>query len=627
MRPSFLAGLLLAVLLSSSCYAQVPCGDCNANGSGPDILDALSAAQISAGISMAGMTQLCSCDVDNNGGVTIIDGLLMAQAAAGLPVTIMCATPTCAAGGGGATPTIAITAPVGGTLMGDVTVTLDADDADMDPITLTFEWSTDGGTSYNPATTNGAGSVTSNPAIGQAVPINGGTFVWQSDVDGVGAAAPESVTFRISVSDGTLNANDTTIFDVDNSGGMMGGCTTVGCAGTVAGTTGLGTEGMASMFTAGPTGDTAFFMVDVRARMAGDRVRVTVTNMTSDVDVYRAAAPGVMCGDLDPANYVVGSRLSGLLDDTFEIDDATLTAFGNMVPIAVYHYAPDPTADFDVRVECWTPMMGVCTTVTCGATVGGMTGPGTATVAPGLFTPGAMGDSAPFLLDVSGRAPGQYVFVSIENISDDVDLFVPAQLGVPCGDPSGMLFTYAHGGGRVGTGNEWHSFDDATATALGNMIPIWVYHYDPAPTATFDVVVQCVDDPCLAGTVDRLILDQDAPFVVVDDNTGADDTATISCGFGGDPGGGDRVYMFRPATSTTYTFDTCGSVPDTMISIRTDCVAGVEIDCNDDSALICPGAFQSEMTGVRLNAGTDYYIVVDGYMGAAGPYTLVVTTP
>ena len=99
----------------------------------------------------------------------------------------------------------------------------------------------------------------------------------------------------------------------------------------------------------------------------------------------------------------------------------------------------------------------------------------------------------------------------------------------------------------------------------------------------------------------------------------------------GDPGGPDRVYLFTPATTTTYSFNTCAfqGHPDTMISIRqADCVSGTEVDCNDDSAVLCippaGGPWLSEMASVPLSAGQDYYIVVDGYASAFGNYTIDV---
>ncbi|MCP3979506.1 MAG: hypothetical protein GY716_09280 [bacterium] len=66
------------------------CGDCDENGTGPDILDALVAAQIAAGIRLPNATQQLCCDSDSTGTVNILDSLGMAQLSAGLPVTLVC---------------------------------------------------------------------------------------------------------------------------------------------------------------------------------------------------------------------------------------------------------------------------------------------------------------------------------------------------------------------------------------------------------------------------------------------------------------------------------------------------------------------------------------------------------
>jgi hypothetical protein len=66
------------------------CGDCNQDGSGPTIVDALSAAQVAAGLLMPGPVQLACCDVNTTTAVEILDALLLAQYAAGIPVTLTC---------------------------------------------------------------------------------------------------------------------------------------------------------------------------------------------------------------------------------------------------------------------------------------------------------------------------------------------------------------------------------------------------------------------------------------------------------------------------------------------------------------------------------------------------------
>jgi hypothetical protein len=65
------------------------CGDCNLDAA-VTILDALVAAQISAGLLVPTQAQQGCCDVDSSMNIAIIDALLIAQDAAGLVVTLMC---------------------------------------------------------------------------------------------------------------------------------------------------------------------------------------------------------------------------------------------------------------------------------------------------------------------------------------------------------------------------------------------------------------------------------------------------------------------------------------------------------------------------------------------------------
>jgi hypothetical protein len=66
------------------------CGDCNLNTTGPEITDALVAAQIGVGLVTPSTPQTGCCDADSSGNIDVIDALRIAQGAAGLTVTLVC---------------------------------------------------------------------------------------------------------------------------------------------------------------------------------------------------------------------------------------------------------------------------------------------------------------------------------------------------------------------------------------------------------------------------------------------------------------------------------------------------------------------------------------------------------
>jgi hypothetical protein len=128
------------------------------------------------------------------------------------------------------------------------------------------------------------------------------------------------------------------------------------------------------------------------------------------------------------------------------------------------------------------------------------------------------------------------------------------------------------------------------------------------------------NDLCADATVANLGAN---PF----DNTFAStDVPAATCGFSGAPFTKDVWFTFTPATSETFTLETCsGPAPfDTGIEVYDACpeAGGVLIGCNDDGTG-CPN-FSSSLS-IALSAGTTYTIRVGGWNGATGATDLIIT--
>lgn len=92
---------------------------------------------------------------------------------------------------------------------------------------------------------------------------------------------------------------------------------------------------------------------------------------------------------------------------------------------------------------------------------------------------------------------------------------------------------------------------------------------------------------------------------------------TASCGYLTDTSP-DVVYSITARTTGSITVAACGSGFDTVVYVDTACGASATI-CNDD---FC--GLQSSVT-FSTTAGTTYYVVMDGYNGQSGAYTLAVS--
>ena len=112
------------------------------------------------------------------------------------------------------------------------------------------------------------------------------------------------------------------------------------------------------------------------------------------------------------------------------------------------------------------------------------------------------------------------------------------------------------------------------------------------------------------------------PFSTTGTTVGFTDDYDEECPYTGSTSP-DVVYMMT-STGGTYDFTLCeDSQYDTKIYIYD--MDQVNVACNDDDCTTAAGVnWVSQLLGVSLDAGV-YYVVVDGYGGAEGEYTLDIT--
>ncbi|HOC42725.1 MAG TPA: hypothetical protein PKJ99_06860 [Thermoanaerobaculales bacterium] len=88
----------------------------------------------------------------------------------------------------------------------------------------------------------------------------------------------------------------------------------------------------------------------------------------------------------------------------------------------------------------------------------------------------------------------------------------------------------------------------------------------------------------------------------------------------------DVAYSFTPASNMNVDITLCvGSTNyDTKLYVYQGSCPGTDVGCNDDQCSV-PVSYTSELTNVALTGGQTYYIIVDGYGGGSGNYTLEVS--
>jgi hypothetical protein len=186
------------IVIGPSCLTSA-CGDCDDNGVYVTILDALVGAQLAAGLTTPSAAQQCACDADGSGALTILDALRMAQSAAALPVTLSCG----GGGAGGGTPALTLVGGAVGTDPVDVLVNL----AGVAAANLTFAFSTNGGSTWAPASAHPLSSITS-PAPGIVAGL-GIEFFWDSRAD-LPTGRPATAILEITATEPSGGATDST---------------------------------------------------------------------------------------------------------------------------------------------------------------------------------------------------------------------------------------------------------------------------------------------------------------------------------------------------------------------------------------------------------------------------------
>ena len=110
--------------------------------------------------------------------------------------------------------------------------------------------------------------------------------------------------------------------------------------------------------------------------------------------------------------------------------------------------------------------------------------------------------------------------------------------------------------------------------------------------------------------------------------TSGTSTQAGSCGNSGTSP--ELVFQWTPSVSGTATIATCGAGTnfDTVLYLRSGgCASGSEAGCNDDACTNSTGLFRASRLTPTVTAGQTYFIVVDGYGGAHGTFSLTVTPP
>ena len=154
----------------------------------------------------------------------------------------------------------------------------------------------------------------------------------------------------------------------------------------------------------------------------------------------------------------------------------------------------------------------------------------------------------------------------------------------------------------------------AAASDLGNR----------APTKPAVIYPEDIPDPERQGgdTIFNATVIPALPYSDTGTTSGYFDDYEETCPYSGSVAP-DVVYAFTPWANMAVDIDLCGSSFDTKLYVYDD---GLNlVACNDDFYFGEPcGLYVSRLDCVLLSGGRTYYIVIDGYSFASGPYVLDV---
>ena len=164
---------------------------------------------------------------------------------------------------------------------------------------------------------------------------------------------------------------------------------------------------------------------------------------------------------------------------------------------------------------------------------------------------------------------------------------------------------------------------NTSISAMGSEIVIEKAPYTgPKNVPDQNIILQGGDDCASATAIGAL------PFSADGTTAGYADNYDEVCPYDGSTSP-DVVYSYSPAADINVDISLCTGLTDydTKVYVyANDCISGSAIFCSDDActAPLYGLPYNSLLECVPLTAGNTYYIVVDGYGGDFGPYTLLV---